>query len=95
MATTIVDTCINCGACEPECPNQAISEGEEIYVIDPERCTECVGFHEEEACAAVCPVDACLPDPDRQEEEPTLLARAKKLHPKKDFGAAFPSRFRA
>merc|ERR1711916_95952 len=49
MATHITDDCINCGACEPECPNQAISEGEEYYVIDPARCTECVGFYDHEA----------------------------------------------
>jgi len=54
--------CINCGACEPECPNQAISQGEDIFVIDPQLCTECVGFHEQEACAAVlCPVDCLHP----------------------------------
>jgi ferredoxin len=68
--------------------------GEELYVIDPDRCTECVGFHDEEMCARVCPVDCCLPDPDREEEEPTLLARAKKLHPSHAFGDDFPSRFR-
>merc|ERR1712065_80371 len=62
MATHITDDCINCGACEPECPNQAISEGEEYYVIDPARCTECVGFYDHEACQAVCPVECCLPD---------------------------------
>jgi ferredoxin len=94
MATIITDQCINCGACEPECPNQAISMGEDIYVIDPERCTECVGFHDEEQCASVCPVDVCLPDPDREEEEDVLLTRARKLHPSKEFGDDFPSRFR-
>lgn len=94
MATMITEQCINCGACEPECPNTAISAGEDIFVIDPERCTECVGFHDEEQCAAVCPVDCCLPDPDRIEDEPTLLERAKRLHPGKVFGEDFPSRFR-
>jgi len=94
MATMITEQCINCGACEPECPNQAISMGEELFLIDPERCTECVGFHDEEQCASVCPVDVCLPDPDREEEEAPLLARAKRLHPGKDFGEDFPSRFR-
>jgi ferredoxin len=69
MATLIVDDCINCGACEPVCPNKAITAGEALYVINPERCTECVGFHDTEQCAAVCPVDACLPDPDREESE--------------------------
>lgn len=80
MATIITDECINCGACEPECPNEAISEGDDIYVIDPERCTECVGFHGDEACQSVCPVECCIPDPDMRESEVDLLAKAKKLH---------------
>ena len=87
MATIITEECINCGACEPECPNSAISQGEDIFVIDPNLCTECVGFHDEEACAAVCPVDCCIPDPDNLESESVLLVRAQKLHPEK----AFPS----
>jgi ferredoxin len=100
MATHITSDCINCGACEPECPNQAISEGDEIYVIDPKLCTECVGFYDHEACQAVCPVECCLPDPNVREEEPTLIKRALELHPgdgelkaraeKNDY----PSRFR-
>lgn len=94
MATAIFETCINCGACEPVCPNRAISAGEDMYVIDPERCTECVGFHDEEQCASVCPVDSCLPDPDRVEDEATLLARAKRLHPSRIFAGDIPSRFR-
>lgn len=94
MPTLIVDDCINCGACEPVCPNKAISAGEALYVIDPRRCTECVGFHDTEQCAAACPVDACLPDPDRVEPEATLLARAKKLHPAHRFLDPPPSRFR-
>jgi ferredoxin len=94
MATMITEECINCGACEPECPNEAISEGDEIYVIDPNLCTECVGFHDEEACAAVCPVDCCIPDPNNLETEDVLLDRAKRLHPDKQFGDSFPSRFR-
>jgi len=85
VATIITEECINCGACEPECPNQAISQGEDIFVIDPALCTECVGFHDEEACAAVCPVDCCIPDPGNPESEPDLLARAQKLHPQKQF----------
>ena len=64
MSTMITVECINCGACEPECPNEAISQGEDIFVIDPQLCTECVGFHEQEACAAVFPVDCCIPDPN-------------------------------
>jgi ferredoxin len=94
MATLIVDSCINCGACEPACPNDAIRPGEEVFVISPERCTECVGFHDEEQCAKVCPVDSCLPDPDRVESESTLLARAKALHPGTSFPDPPPSRFR-
>ena len=94
MATKITEECINCGACEPECPNGAITQGTDIFVIDPELCTECVGFHDEEACAAVCPVDCCVPDPGNLEAEDALLVRAKKIHPDKEFGAEFPSRFR-
>ena len=85
MATVITEECINCGACEPECPNQAISQGEDIFIIDPKLCTECVGFHDEEACAAVCPVDCCVPDPAIPETEDVLLERARKIHPDKTF----------
>ena len=99
MSTMITDECINCGACEPECPNAAISQGAEIFVIDPKLCTECVGFHDEEACAAVCPVDCCIPDPGNVETEEQLLERARQIHPDKTFPelAALPaalSRFR-
>lgn len=87
MATMITDECINCGACEPECPNGAISEGDDIYVIDPGKCTECVGFHGDEACQSVCPVECCVPDPDNRETEKDLLARAIKLHPGQGFPA--------
>lgn len=114
MAIMITDECINCGACEPECPNNAIYEGgvewaisdgttvkgsyklesgdevdvderldpvaEDFYYISPDKCTECVGFHEEPQCAAVCPVDCCVPDPEREEEEDVLLARKEALH---------------
>lgn len=114
MAIIITDECINCGACEPECPNTAIYEGgiewaisdgteviedfklesgvsvaadqkhapveEDYYFIVPEKCTECVGFHEEPQCAAVCPVDCCVPDPDRNETEEILLERKAALH---------------
>jgi len=114
MAIMITDDCINCGACEPECPNNAIYEGgvewaisdgtsltddytledgssvdasakqnpvsDEFYYIVPDKCTECVGFHEEPQCAAVCPVDCCVPDPERVEEEEKLLARKERLH---------------
>jgi Pyruvate/2-oxoacid:ferredoxin oxidoreductase delta subunit len=94
MATMITAECINCGACEPECPNNAISQDEEIYVIDPLLCTECVGFHDYEACAAVCPVDCCVTDPNNVETEEVLIARARSLHPDVSFGESFESRFR-
>ncbi len=113
MAIIITDECINCGACEPECPNTAIYEGgvewtwaggtaltevdfgdgtvidakdkqdpvsDEFYYIVSDKCTECKGFHEEPQCAAVCPVDCCVPDPDNEEEEDTLLAKKAWLH---------------
>ncbi|MBK7977197.1 MAG: YfhL family 4Fe-4S dicluster ferredoxin [Deltaproteobacteria bacterium] len=94
MSTTITDECINCGACEPECPNNAISEGDDIYVIDPQLCTECVGFFDVEQCAEVCPVDCCVPDPNNVESEDVLLERAKKIHPDHQFSEPIPSRFR-
>lgn len=81
MAYKIKDDCISCGACETECPNKAISEGDTTYVIDPAKCTECVGSHESSKCAEVCPVDACAPDPDHKEDRAQLLAKWKKLHP--------------
>jgi ferredoxin len=108
MATMITAECINCGACEPECPNTAIYQGgvewemngvkhaplsQDVFYIVPEKCTECVGFHDQEACAAVCPVDVCIPNPDIPESEEVLLARAKELHPDVQFPPDFPSRF--
>lgn len=114
MAIYITDECINCGACEPECPNNAIYEGgiewamkdgtgvitdytlfdgtivpadqrnlpisEDFYYIVPDKCTECVGFHEEPQCAAVCPVDCCLPDPEHVESREILLEKKDRLH---------------
>jgi ferredoxin len=113
MAIMITDECINCGACEPECPNTAIYEGgvewtwgggttlesvemedgtiltadtaqdpiaEEFYYIVFNKCTECKGFHEEPQCAAVCPVDCCIPDPDHVESEGELLEKQAWLH---------------
>jgi ferredoxin len=63
MSLKITDVCINCDVCEPECPNHAISQGEEIYVIDPDKCTECVGHFDTPQCVAVCPVDeTCVVD---------------------------------
>jgi ferredoxin len=114
MAIKITDECINCGACEPECPNNAIYEGgvewafsdgttvkgmvtlmdgtqldaeqrnppieNDIYYIVPNKCTECQGFHEEPQCAAVCPVDCCVPDEMYRETVDELLAKKEKLH---------------
>jgi len=114
MAIKITDECINCGACEPECPNNAIYEGGvewaiadgtsvkgafilldgttvdanqknaplsvDTYYITPNKCTECQGFHEEPQCAAVCPVDCCVPDEMYQETVEELMAKKDKLH---------------
>jgi len=114
MAIKITDECINCGACEPECPNNAIYEGGvewamsdgtslkgaftlmdgsvtdandshkpvsvDTYFIVPNKCTECQGFHEEPQCAAVCPVDCCVPDENYRETPDQLLAKKAKLH---------------
>lgn len=114
MAIKITDECINCGACEPECPNNAIYEGGvewalsdgttikgaftlmdgtvidsdkrsapiamDIYYIVPNKCTECQGFHEEPQCAAVCPVDCCVPDEDYRETVEELMDKKLKLH---------------
>ena len=114
MAIIITDECINCGACEPECPNTAIYEmaedwrfadgtslesdivlpigkntnantdnepiSDDYYFIVPDKCTECKGFHDEPQCAAVCPVDCCVPDENYVEDETTLLAKKAFLH---------------
>lgn len=114
MAIMITDECINCGACEPECPNNAIYEGgvewaisdgntvkgsftlldgtvvdaeqrmpavkDDIYFIVSDKCTECVGFHEEPQCASVCPVDCCVPDPDHVESNDVLLGKKENMH---------------
>ena len=114
MAIMITDECINCGACEPECPNNAIYEGGaewkysdgtslkgmittldgdsvdaqqsfdpidmDVYYIATSKCTECVGFHDEPQCAAVCPVDCCVDDPNHVESEEELLAKKDFLH---------------
>ena len=79
MALMITDACINCDVCEPECPNGAISQGPEVYVIDPGRCTECVGHFDEPQCRKVCPVD-CIPlDPGRVESREALHAKYLRL----------------
>ncbi|MFQ5335519.1 MAG: 4Fe-4S binding protein [Flavobacteriales bacterium] len=114
MAIIITDECINCGACEPECPNNAIYEGgaewrmadgtnlggevstptgnsydadsgqepvsDEFYYIVTDKCTECKGFHDEPQCAAVCPVDCCVDDPDHRETDEQLLAKKAFMH---------------
>lgn len=113
MAIMITDECINCGACEPECPNNAIYESgaewawadgnnlkgtitvdgveedvakrhepksNDVYYIVTEKCTECVGFHEEPQCAAVCPVDCCVPDPDHVEDKDLLMTKKDRMH---------------
>ncbi len=80
MALHITDECIACDACLPECPNEAISEGDPIYSIDPDKCTECVGAFDEPQCAAVCPTDACVPDPDKEESQEELQAKYESLH---------------
>ncbi len=75
MALMITDDCINCAVCEPECPNLAIFEGEDIFEIDPERCTECVGHFDEPQCQLICPVD-CIPvDPSRVEDRAALESK--------------------
>lgn len=79
MSLMITDECINCDVCEPECPNEAIFQGEFIYEIHPDKCTECVGHFDEPQCRQVCPVD-CIPvNPDFQESHDELLAKYQKL----------------
>jgi len=82
VAYKITEDCISCGACEAECKNEAISEGETQYVIDPDKCTECVGVAASPRCAEVCPIDdCCIPDPDHKETKEQLLEKWRKLHP--------------
>jgi ferredoxin len=81
MAYKITDECISCGACEPECENQAITEAETIYIIDPNKCTECVGISEVKKCVDICPVDCCIPDPEHNETHEELMEKWKRLHP--------------
>ena len=83
MAYKITDECISCGACEPDCKNEAIKEGETIFVIDPAQCTECVGWYPEPKCVEVCPVDCCVPDPDHKETREQLLAKWQDQNPGK------------
>ncbi|TXI16999.1 MAG: YfhL family 4Fe-4S dicluster ferredoxin [Nitrosomonas sp.] len=79
MALIITDECINCDVCEPECPNGAISQGEEIYKIDPNLCTECVGHYNEPQCVEVCPVDCIIINPNRIETKEQLQAKYQLL----------------
>jgi len=81
MALIITDECTSCGACVEDCPNQAISEGPEVYVIDAEKCTECVGYFDEPQCLSVCPIECIVPDPAHPESREDLLAKKARLHP--------------
>ena len=83
MALFITDECINCDVYEPECPNEAIYMGPEIYEIDPDKCTECVGHYNEPQCQQVCPVDCILLDPNHAESQDELAAKYEKLTGKK------------
>lgn len=80
MALIISDDCVACGACLDECPNHAITEGDPIYVIDPDICTECVGYYNESQCVNVCPVEAIVADPDHEETYEELLEKSKRKH---------------
>ena len=79
MALTITNECINCDVCEPACPNQAIYQGETIYEIDPDKCTECVGHFAQAQCVAVCPVNCIIKDPNHVETAEQLLEKYKRL----------------
>ena len=79
MSLIITDECINCDVCEPECPNEAITPGEEIYEIDPTKCTECIGHYDEPQCVLVCPVDCIPKDPENDESQAELEAKYERL----------------
>ncbi len=81
MSLFITGDCINCDVCVPMCPNDAISLGTEIYVIDPEKCTECVGHYDEPQCRIVCPVSCIIRDPQRRETPAQLRLKFERLHP--------------
>lgn len=81
MAVKIIDTCISCGACEPECPNEAITPGDAIYVIDPDKCTECYGFYGESQCISVCPVESIIPDEENPDSIESLVEKFNQIHP--------------
>jgi len=80
MSLRITETCVNCDVCEPVCPNKAITQGESIYVIDPMRCTECVGAEDEPQCKLVCPAECIVTNPDWTESQDDLLAKYQSLH---------------
>ena len=81
MAMKILEDCISCGACEPECPNEAITQGDTVYLVAAEKCTECVGAFDTPKCVEVCPVDGCIvQDPDHSETKDQLLEKYNKLH---------------
>lgn len=84
MALLITDECINCDVCEPECPNAAITQGDEIYIIDPNLCTECVGHYDVPQCVEVCPVDCIPKDPDNEETEDQLRKKYEHLMAQND-----------
>jgi ferredoxin len=91
MSLVITDECINCDVCEPECPNQAISMGPAIYVIDPKRCTECVGHFDEPQCVQVCPVDCIPKDPEHVEATETLWLKYRRLQAEAALTPAGPA----
>jgi ferredoxin len=80
MALIITDDCTACDACVDPCPNQAITAGSPTYVIDPAKCTECVGAHDEPQCVSVCPADCIIPDSDNVETREQLEAKYRSLH---------------
>lgn len=82
MALMITDECVVCDVCREECPSEAIEEGDPIYVIDSDKCTECVGFYDEPSCIGVCPVDAIIPDPDNVENIDELRFKFQKIQGK-------------
>jgi ferredoxin len=82
MSMVIVEECISCSACEPECPNEAITAGDAIYVVNAELCTECVGAFDAPQCVTTCPVENCIvPDPANAESREELEAKYRRLHP--------------
>ena len=80
MALKILDSCINCDMCDPECPNDAITLGADIYEIDVDKCTECIGHYDQPTCVTVCPIDCVKPDLDHVEDEGALLAKFIRMH---------------